>query len=92
MSRITHCLGNRLSAGGEVVSLTHLPCFIPPKQFSASVNLFCYRVSKSQSLVRSEVVGKWLTFNYTIRSRTRVLLARSIVPEPLSYRESSCIC
>jgi hypothetical protein len=36
MLRIPHCLDNRLTDGGEVVSLTHRPRSTPHKHFSAS--------------------------------------------------------
>jgi hypothetical protein len=42
MLRITHCLGNRLTDGGEVVSPTHRPHITPQEHyFSASGTHFC---------------------------------------------------
>jgi hypothetical protein len=86
MLRIPHCLDNRLTDGGEVVSPTHRPRFIPQKHyFSASVTHFCYRLSKPQAIVRLEGLGKLKEFIHLIWSRTRDLPACSIVPS-LRYR------
>jgi hypothetical protein len=43
MLRIPHCLDNRLTYGGKVVSLTHRPHFTPQKHnyFYVSGNVFC---------------------------------------------------
>jgi hypothetical protein len=44
--RIPHCLGNRLTDGGEVVSPTHRPHFTPHKHFSnVSGTHFCPSVA-----------------------------------------------
>jgi hypothetical protein len=47
MLRITHCLHNRLTDFGELLSLTHRPRSTPQKHF-------CYRLSTLQGLVRLE--------------------------------------
>jgi hypothetical protein len=39
--RIPHCLDNRLTDGGKVVSLKHRPRSIPQKHFSTSGTHFC---------------------------------------------------
>jgi hypothetical protein len=54
MLRIPHCLDNRLTDGGKVVSPTHPPHFTPQKRyyFYVSGTLVCQRPSKPQGLVR----------------------------------------
>jgi hypothetical protein len=61
MLRITHCLDNRLTDGGNVVSPTHQPHFTPQKHyyFDVSGTHFCLRLSKPQDLVRPEGLGKF---------------------------------
>jgi hypothetical protein len=77
-------LGNRLTDGGKVFSLTHRPCSTPQKHFSASSIHFCYRLSKLQGLVRLEGLGKsGKKANHIIGSRIHNLPAFSIVPQPL---------
>jgi hypothetical protein len=59
MLRIPHCLDYWLTDGDKVVSPTHRPRYTPQKHyFSASGNYFCYRLSKSQGLVRPERLGQ----------------------------------
>jgi hypothetical protein len=41
MLRVPHCLDNRLTGGGKVVSLTHRPRCNPQKHFSASGTHLC---------------------------------------------------
>jgi hypothetical protein len=83
MLRIPHCLHNRLTDGGKVVSPTHLPRSTPQKHFfSASDTHFCQRLTKSQGTVRLEGLGKLKKFVHLIRSRTHGLPAYSIVPQP----------
>jgi hypothetical protein len=84
---IPHCLDNRLTDGGKVVSLTSLQSFTPPKlYFSASGTHFCDGLRKPQGLVRLKGSGKWIKTIRLIRSRTRDLPACSAVPSPLRYR------
>jgi hypothetical protein len=54
MLRILHFLDNRLTDGGEDVSLTHRPRSIAQKHFfiSDSGTNFCSRLSKHQGPVR----------------------------------------
>jgi hypothetical protein len=61
MLRIPHCLDNRLTDGGKVVSPTHQPHFTPQKHYYVYVSgtHFCYSMSKPQSLVRTEGLGKF---------------------------------
>jgi hypothetical protein len=63
MLRIPHCVDNRLTDGGKVVSPKHRPHFTPQKHyfFYVSAIHFCYRPSKSIGLVRPEGLGKFKT-------------------------------
>jgi hypothetical protein len=68
MVRTPHCLGNRLTDGGEVVSLragrTLLPTNTPGTHF-------CKRLSKPQGLVRLEGLGKFKEkFNDVSKNRS----------------------
>jgi hypothetical protein len=55
MLRIPHCLDNRLTNGGKVVSPMHPPHFTPYKHyFSASGTDICPRLSKPQGQERLE--------------------------------------
>jgi hypothetical protein len=59
MLRISHCLHNGLTDGGNIVSPTHRPRFAPQKQFfTASGTHFYERPSEPQGLVRAEGLGK----------------------------------
>jgi hypothetical protein len=60
MLRIPHCLDNRLTDGGKVVSPTHPPHFTPQKHhyFYVSGTHFCYRLNEPLGLVRQEGLGK----------------------------------
>jgi hypothetical protein len=86
MSRLPHCLGNRFTDGGTVVSTTHRPRTTPQKHyFSAAGTHFCWRLSKPPGLGRLEGSGKLKKLIYVIRSRIRDLPHCSIVPQPLCY-------
>jgi hypothetical protein len=86
MLRIPHCLDNRLTDSGKVVSPTHRQHFTPQKHyFSASGTHFCYRMSEPQGLVQHEGLGKLKNFIRLIGSQTCNLPACSIVPHPLPY-------
>jgi hypothetical protein len=62
------CQDNRLTHGGEVVSLTRRPRSTPQKHyFSASGTNFCYRLSKPQGLVRPEGLRKFKKKNQSPR-------------------------
>jgi hypothetical protein len=78
MLRIPHCLENRLTDGGKVVSPTHRPRSTRQKHyFSGSDTHFCYRLSKT--LVRPEGLGKLKEFIHLIEPRTRNLPVCSII-------------
>jgi hypothetical protein len=69
MLRIPHCLDNRLTDSGEVVSLTHRLRYTPLTHFLfVSLVLICQRMSKPLDLVRPEGQDKLLKFNYINRS------------------------
>jgi hypothetical protein len=61
MLRIAHCLDNRLTDGGKVVSPTHRPHFTPQKHyyFSISGTHFC----KPQGLERQKRLGNFKNFS-----------------------------
>jgi hypothetical protein len=81
MLRIPHCLNNRFTDGGKVVSPTHRPLSTPQKYyFSASGTHFCWRLSEPQGLVQSEGLGKLKKYIRLIGSRTRDLPAYRILP------------
>jgi hypothetical protein len=63
--------------------------FTPKKHYYyyyASGTHFCSRLSKPQSLVRPERLGKSMKIIQLIRSRTRDHPTSSIAPQPLHYR------
>jgi hypothetical protein len=61
MLKIPHCLDNRLTDGGKVVSPTHPPHFTPQKNYYFNVcgTHFCWKLSKPQRLVRPEGLRKF---------------------------------
>jgi hypothetical protein len=61
MLRIPHCLDNRLTDGGKVVSPMHLSHFTPQKHFYLYVygTNFCLRLSELQGVVRLKGLGKF---------------------------------
>jgi hypothetical protein len=84
---IPHCLDNRLTDGGKVVSPTHRQRFIPQKHYMyASHTHFCWRLGKHQGLVRPEGLGIIKNFIHPIWSRIRDLSAYSalttMLPRP----------
>jgi hypothetical protein len=80
MLRIPHCLDNGLTYGGKLVGPTHRPPFTPQKHYlSASDTRFSQRLSKIQSLVRPEELGKLKKIIHFIGSRAHDLPACSIV-------------
>jgi hypothetical protein len=59
MLRIPHCLDDRLTDGGKVISPTHQPRSTPHKHhFLASGAHFSYILSEPQGLARPERLGK----------------------------------
>jgi hypothetical protein len=87
MLRITYCLDNLLTDGNEFVSLTRRPCSTSQKLFFPGTNM-CYRLSKPQSLVFLEWLGKLKRFYDLIGSRTRDLPSCSIVHQPIVEKHS----
>jgi hypothetical protein len=73
MSKIPHFLDSRITDGGEVVSLTRRPRFIPNKNFLELISV--------RGWVRLEGLGKLNTFNDLIGNRTRHLPACSTVSQ-----------
>jgi hypothetical protein len=70
-----------------VRSVSYAGCVLLPRNIIiVSGNHVCYRLSKPQSLVRPEDLGKLIKFNYLIASRTRDLPACSTAPQSLRYR------
>jgi hypothetical protein len=85
MLRIPHCLDNRLTDGGKVVSPTHWPHSTSPKHdFSASDTHSCQGLSKPQGQVRKEGLGKMKKINDLIGSRTRDLPTCSVVAQQIT--------
>jgi hypothetical protein len=83
MLRIPHCVDNRLTDGGKVISPMHPPHFTPQKHyyFNVSGTHFCYRLNKFQGLVLLKGLGKMKKkIIHLIAYRTRDLPACSIVP------------
>jgi hypothetical protein len=81
MLMIPHCPDTRLTDGGKVVNLTGQPLLYSPETlFSASGTLFCYRLSKHQSLVHPEGLGNLIKIIHLIGSQTLSLPACSIEP------------
>jgi hypothetical protein len=58
MLRIPHCLEDRLTNGGKVVSSEHRPHFTPQKHISVCGTHFYWKLSEPQGLVRPEGLGK----------------------------------
>jgi hypothetical protein len=75
MSRIPHCLHNRLTDGDRAL--------LPQKHyFSASGTHLCYRLSELQGLVRPEGLGKLEKSIHLIGSGTSDLPARKLPRAP----------
>jgi hypothetical protein len=80
MSRLPHFLDNRLSDGGEVVSLTRRPLVTARK---ISGTHFCWR-PYAAGRIRSIEKSKHLVGN-----RNRDFPARGIVPQPTTLPRAS---
>jgi hypothetical protein len=78
-SRLSHFLDNRLTDGGEVVSLTRVPPFTPRKIPGTH---FCYRLRRPQGHSAAGRIRSIEKSNDFIRNRTRDLPACGIVPQP----------
>jgi hypothetical protein len=87
---IPHCLDNQITDGGEVVSLTHRPCYTSQKHhfFSVSGTYFCQMLSKPYGLVQLEGLDTLKKLNDFIGSRTRGFPACSSVST--NYATACC--
>jgi hypothetical protein len=80
-SRLPHFLDNRLTDGGEIVSLMRQPPFTPRAIPSTP---FCYGLSRTQGHSAAGKIGSIEKFNYLIRIRSSDLPACSTVLQPTS--------
>jgi hypothetical protein len=81
MLRIPHCLDNRLTNGGKVVSPTHRPLLYSPETlFLCFWYSFLLGLVKPQGLVRPEGLGKLIKIVHLLGSRTRDLPVCNIAP------------
>jgi hypothetical protein len=85
-SRLPYFLENRLTDGGEFVSLTRWPPFTPK---NIAGTHFCLRLSRPQGLSAAGRIRSIEKSNDHIGNRTRDLPACSIVPQPTTLH-SSC--
>jgi hypothetical protein len=81
-TRLPHFLDNRLTDGGEVVSLTRRPPFTHRMIF---VTHFCYRLSLPQGHSAAGRI-RFKKSSNLVGNRTRDLPACSIVPLPYTYK------
>jgi hypothetical protein len=79
-SRLPHFLGNRLTDGGEAVSLTRRPSFKPPEIFLVLISVRGW--DDPMVIVRLEGIDKVKKLNDLIGNRIRDLPACSIMPQP----------
>jgi hypothetical protein len=78
MLRIPHCLDNRLTDGGKVVSPTHWPRSTRHKYyFSASGTHSCYRQSEPQGIMRPEGLGNVKNSPYRVSNPRPFCLCHS---------------
>jgi hypothetical protein len=90
MLRIPHCLDNRLTDGGKVLSLTHQPRSSHQKHyFPVSGTHFCQRLTEPQVIVQLVGLGIFKEFIHLIGYRTCDFPACSIVPQPEIYKYKS---
>jgi hypothetical protein len=75
MLRIPHCLNNRQTDGGKVLSIAHWPLSTPQKHYLSASGTHFLLEAESQGLVRLEGLGK-------LKKKS----AGSIVPQPLRSR------
>jgi hypothetical protein len=66
MLRIPHCLDNRLTDGGKVVSPTHLPHCFPEILFFCFWYTFLLEAEYPQGLVLPEGLGKLEKKNHSV--------------------------
>jgi hypothetical protein len=85
MLRIPHCLDNRFTDVGEVVSLMHRPHFTPPKHFLILISVRSW--VNTGVIMRLQGLGKLKEFIHLIGTRNLDLSGCNIVPQ-LRYRVS----
>jgi hypothetical protein len=85
MPRLPLFLDNRLTDGGEVVSLTRRPPFTPRKTRGTN---FCQRLSDPQAHSATGRIKSNEKSNDLIGYRTRDLQACSIVPQPITLQRA----
>jgi hypothetical protein len=78
MLRIPHCLDNRLTDGGNVVSPTHWPHSTPQEHFSASGSHFYQRLIKHHStlttrLQRQRLIIFKITWQNNFESNIKII-------------------
>jgi hypothetical protein len=79
-------LDNRLTNGGEAVTVTHRPRSTPQNLFFNFCLWYSFqRVNKPQGLVWPEGLYKLIKFNYLVGFRTHDRQACSIVPQPVRH-------
>jgi hypothetical protein len=88
-SRLPYFLDNRLTDGGEVVSLTRRPPFTPRNTSSTH---FCYRLSRHQGHSAAGRIRSTEKSSDLIRNQTRDHPACIIVPQPTGLPRALCRC
>jgi hypothetical protein len=85
MSKILHCLHNRIAAGYKV-SLAHLPLStLQNRTFICQWYSFLFVAQYTQERARPKALGILITFNYLIWSRIPDLPAGSREPQQQRY-------
>jgi hypothetical protein len=76
MSKIPHFLDNRLTDGGEVVSIMLRPHFKPQKDFLVLISV--RGLETPRVIVRLEGLGKLKTFNDLVENRTQLIFFQTV--------------
>jgi hypothetical protein len=85
--RHPHLIDNRLTDGGEVISLTRRPPFTPQKE-----SWYSFLLEAESTIVRLEELGQ-LKKPDLVGNRTRDLPACCMVPQPTTLPRAQCnIC
>jgi hypothetical protein len=79
-SRLPHFVDNRLTDGGEVVSLTRRSPFTPPGRFLGLISV--RGGDDPRAIMRLEGLGQLKKSSDLIENQTRDLPACSLVPQP----------